>query len=122
MWFNDRQLAAMRAQVLKLMPDTCIIQAVTLTADGYGGVTETWAAVTGGTVECRLDPTPTITQIVEAGQKEGFAEQYYLTLPYDAPIEAGNRISVEGVIYQVRRLDPAKSAAVTRRAILGRTE
>ena len=109
------ELARMRADVAKMMPGTAIIQALTTASDGAGGVTETWAAVTGGTVACRMDPLNVGTQIETAGMAEAVRTEFQLTLPYDAPISAFNRVSVGGVVYEVRQLDAVHSWNVSKR-------
>jgi hypothetical protein len=51
---NATDLAAMQSQMSDTRDGTLIIKRRTMTTDGEGGFTPTWAAVTGGTVEYRI--------------------------------------------------------------------
>lgn len=109
-------LTRMRAEVARMLPGAAIIQELTAASDGAGGVTETWAAVTGGTVACRIDPLRRVAQIESTGMAEAIVLEYQVTLPYDAPISAQNRLVIEGTAYEVRQLDAVHSWNVSRRA------
>jgi len=117
-FLSAAQLAQMRADVARMLPDTAIIQAVTLQNDGFGGATETWAAVANGTVACRVDPSTTLTQVQLAGVAEGFIQRYQLTMPHDAPLAVGNRVQIANIDYDVRQIDIAKSWEVSTRAVI----
>lgn len=121
-FLDTARLTGMRADLAKMLPGTAIIQAATTAADGRGGFTETWAAVAGGTVACRLDPFPSAQQIDVAGAQEAQRTMYTLTLPWNAPIETGNRVSVAGTIYDVRNIYGTNSWAVSRRATVTRID
>lgn len=116
------QLAKMRADIQRLMPDTCVIQAVTRTPDGFGGGSESWSAVTGGTVSCRIDPSIEGSPPIILPEKEATAIQYVGTFPYDAPIAVNQRAVINGKTYEILRSDPDNSWNVSRRAYLTRVE
>lgn len=113
---GDAQLAKMRADVARMLPGTAIIQAVSNVSDGSGGFTETWAAVTGGTVACRVDPIRRGVQIEQIAAQEAMEIEYQLTLPYNAPVLQGRRAVIGGTTYEIRSIDEDKSWAVSKRA------
>lgn len=121
MTISDAQLARMRAQVP--LPDTAVISSMTAVADGAGGWTETWAAVSGGTVACRLDPVKGGNSgIVTVPGREGLIVQYQLTTEYDAPLAVNRRVTIGGDVYEVVQLSDDHSWRVSRRALLSRID
>lgn len=118
---SDAQLARMRAQVP--LPDTGVIQAMTATPDNAGGWTETWAAVTGGTVLCRLDPITSRSDAVQTAQaREGLQVDWQATFPYDAPLAVNRRVIINGDTYEVTQLSDDHSWRVSRRALVARID
>lgn len=116
---NSGLLAKMRADVAKRLPDTAVIQSVALVSDGGGAFTETWSAVVGGTVLCRLDPLG--QQSTENGviaSREALTVTYRLTVPHDAPIEPNCRVVINGDTYEVVQLSIDHSWNVSKRAIV----
>jgi head-tail adaptor len=118
-WLPDDELAQFRADILDALPDTGVIQAVTRTSDGAGGWSESWSAVSGGTVACRLDPLKgsTVQAGVIAGQ-ESLTLRYQVTVPYDAPLDADRRLVVNERTYEVVQLSDEHSWRFVRRAIV----
>jgi head-tail adaptor len=124
LYLSDAQLTIMRGQVARTLPGTAIIQSVVNASDGMGGWSETWTAVTGGTVSCRIDPlsaSMSASNNMLAGA-EGFKLAYQLTVPYNAPLSVGNRVNVGGTVYEVRELANTHSWNVSIRAMLARVE
>lgn len=116
LFLSTDDLAQMRADVERMLPDTAVIKAVTRTSDGAGGWSESWSPVTGGTVACRLDPmTKSERWAARAGQ-EMLAVQYQLTVPYDAPLAADRQVVVGGSVYEVVQMDVDHSWNVSKRA------
>lgn len=118
-WFDNMDLTAMRADVANMLPGTAVIQAVTRTSDGAGGWSESWAAVAGGTVACRLDPlgrslSKTEVQLL----RESMTIAFQLTVPHDAPVATDCRVVIGGTTYEVLSLDVYHSERVSRRAIV----
>jgi hypothetical protein len=120
---SDAQLAAMRAQVALMLPDTAIIERESRVSDGAGGWTPSWASPTGGTVDCRLDPLRMRDRgaISEALGRPVTPMMWQLTLPYDAPIAAGDRVVIDTRNHYVIQLDDGHSWNVSRRAIVEET-
>jgi len=115
------QLARMREQVAGMLPDVCVIQAATYTSDGAGGWTESYQAVTGGTVACRLDPLGARTRAETDAAQESQKSFYELTVPYGASLAMDRVVLVGGVRYDIAELHGAESWAVTRTARLTRS-
>lgn len=121
---NAAQLERMRNQVEQLLPGTAIIQAPTYAPDEMGSVgNPTYAAVTGGTVACRLDPISTSASenAVMAG-RETLVKTYRLTLPHDAPLAADCRVVIGANTYGVMQIYEAHSWNVSVRGIVEEVE
>ncbi|MBX3061819.1 MAG: head-tail adaptor protein [Anaerolineae bacterium] len=119
---NDNRLYFMRQQLLALLPDTAILQAVTRISDGAGSYIETWTPIVGGTVPCRLDPANLSRQHDQFALSEGLTSAYQLTLPYNAPLEADQRIVIGGDAYEIRRLATAHDWNVSQRVLVTKVE
>jgi head-tail adaptor len=91
------QLSYMRTQVLETMPDTGTILAGSITSDGQGGNTMTWAGTTA--IDCRVDVTNGREQVEGGGYKS--YQKTQLTLPYNAVITVGNRFAYLSDQYNV---------------------
>jgi SPP1 family predicted phage head-tail adaptor len=105
------ELAALRAELAALLPDTCVISAGSLTPDSMGEVVTTWTA--SGTVACRIDP-------IKAGeQPAGGAVQPYsrmrVTLPYNAVVTHDHRLTIGGVNYEIVSILSGNSWALDKR-------
>lgn len=96
-WLTSAELEALRADLERTLPDTCVIQAVTRTADGQGGWTEVWAA--SGTVSCRMDQNSG-NKGRQAAAVQDFAT-FTLTVPYDTGLTALQRVVHAGETYNV---------------------
>jgi len=86
--------------------DTCDIYSVTRAADGYGGITETWAALYSG-VKCRMDQTNGREQLA------GGAWQWF-SLPATTTITTAHRIYYGGVMYAVMSVNEGSKLGVKR--------
>lgn len=107
-----KELEAIRAAIKTTMPDTAVIQALTLTADGQGGFTEAWAAA--GTVVCRLDNAG------GGSETTGTAPRSYSTWTLSVPVDAGlttdNRVVIGDYTYQVSNVSDVPSWVGVQRA------
>jgi len=120
MVLSDVQLANMRAAVLARLPDSVEIQANTLTSDGAGGWSDGWATVADGAVSARVDPVSLRDGVaVEVGQ-ERINDMRQLTVPYDAPLEAGERVLYNGEAWEIMSRDDNHSWNVSRPAVIRR--
>jgi hypothetical protein len=119
-YLSAAELAQMRADVVNMLPDTCDIQAKTEASDGAGGVTYTWSAVTDGAgVACRVDPLSGRDELAVEISRETLAEAMRLTVAWDAPLDAGERVLIGGVAWEILSKDVAHSWRVSRRAVIG---
>jgi head-tail adaptor len=110
-WMDASELAGLRADIQDTLPEICNILSVSRTADGYGGMTETWGTASAS-VACRMDHK--VGKIATVG---GAAETYQgnmLTLPYDASITTSNRVQYGGNLYNVDSVSEGSSIAVKR--------
>jgi hypothetical protein len=108
---DTAMLAAMRAAIGELLPDTAYIVGLTNTPDGEGGVTQ--ARGTSGTQLCRLDVVQGREQ-VSGGAIQPFIS-YMMSLPYNATVASTNIISHNGTDYAVKSINLDQSwSAVTR--------
>jgi len=86
------EITSMRATQEEALPDTCVISRATLTADGAGGQTETWATV--ATVACR------VAAMGGRGAERLIADRlsavtpYVVTLPAETDVEPEDRIVI----------------------------
>jgi len=118
-WLTNDELAQMRSDVANMLFDTAIIQALGKVSDGAGAFTETWGAVVGGTVLCRLDPVgANATEAQVVAWREALEVSYRLTVPHDAPITVNNRVVVDNKTYEVVSLAVDHSSNVSKRAII----
>ena len=94
---ND--LIRMREMQEQFLPQTGVIQRATLAPDGYGGYTETWAAV--GTVSCRVYPRERETRERVTGGQVVSPTRWDVTAPYGTDVKAGDRWLIEERTFQV---------------------
>jgi head-tail adaptor len=95
------ELSAMREIEESVLSSTGIIKRRTLTADGMGGYTESWAAV--GTVDCD------VWQISQRGDRERTTEgaqpiskaDWFITVPYDTDLVAADRMEISSRTFEV---------------------
>lgn len=114
---TSAELARMRTDIENLtLPDTCVIQSLTQTADGQGGHTESWSAA--GTVSCRLDNG--------SGNKRNVAaslnpfSSWVLTVPQSTTITTASRVVHGGETYSVTAVSDTGSWLACKRAALER--
>lgn len=91
--------------------DTCDIYSVTRSADGYGGVTETWTALYSG-VKCRMDQTSGREQL--AGGAWQWFSKNMLSLPATTAITTAHRVYYGGVMYAVMSVNEGSRLGVKR--------
>lgn len=106
------ELASIRADVLRMLPDTGIIENPATTYDGKGHGSVVWTAPTGGTVSCRLDMERAYRKV--DGKLE-MIEQLMITLPHDAPVDSNSRITVNSLKYYPRGLVEQRSWQISNR-------
>lgn len=117
------QLASMRAQQTEALPGLCNISAKTEVPDGMGGRTEVWVT-TGTDVPCRLSPLQVMGADVEAVVMERFQGRslWQLTIPVTQPITGLERVTVDGIDYEVVQARDGAQWETARRVIVARIE
>ncbi len=119
---SSRQLARMRADVLRMLPDTGTILGATYVSDGEGGGSVSYSPVTGGTVPYRLDPMNSRQSVEEVAGREALISEFILTTPYDTPLAADRRFATASFVYEIRALMDDHSWRVSRRARVARID
>lgn len=118
-FLSDSELAALRADMVGLLPDTCRIERPTYT-NNKGKAVETWGTAVAS-AKCRVDPMTLGRGNDEpVGNQEMGASRWRLTLEWDEDIQDGDRIVFNSKIYQVEQLHEDHSKRAVRRAILVR--
>lgn len=112
-WMTAADIAQMRADVLKMLPDTCAILSVAYTRDGEGGLTEVWGTATAS-VACRLDFKQG-RELEVGGAVQPFTRAV-LSLPYDTVLATSNRVVVNSNTYAVKSVNDGQSWIVAVRA------
>ncbi len=110
---ND--LAAIRAAQEEAMPDTCVVQSRTSTADGMGGVTRgDWTD--GTSYSCRLSSRGVPREYLQQAAISGL--QYWMvTLPHDASVTRDNRLKVGSRYLQIVGFQSGGEYETAKRAV-----
>ncbi len=95
---TEADLSIMRAAQERAMPDTCTVQRVTLTDDGYGSHTEKWDDV--ASYRCRLSPVASPKELLLAGQTAQVAD-WMVTLPHGVDVKVSDRIIIGTRVLEV---------------------
>ena len=100
---TDSELRQIRADVAALLPQSATIQRRALADDGVGGKLAEYTD--SASVACRLafagsKDEPTQVDAAEAGRIVAQV-RYVITLPWDTDVQATDRISIEGNIYEM---------------------
>ncbi len=118
---SARELADLRADVLVTLVDTCTILRASLAAvDAYGDVVPS-AGTAGTGIACRLDPFSRRSDSsgLIAG-REANTTYLILTLPWDATIDNGDQVLMNGETMDVMQLFDNHSDRAVRRAVLAK--
>jgi head-tail adaptor len=114
------EIAAMRADALGVLGDTCTVQTPTEAVDAYGSTSISWASTTN--VACKLAPLSLRDQTSQAGAGYTAIANYALTLPFDQAISSGCRVVHESRTYEVIRVEDTHTWRAVRRAYLRRMD
>ena len=114
------QLAAMHNAIARAFDKTCTITRKTLADDGYGGRTETWAAVTlastGSAFNCNVSQ-PSATEMAHYADVIGDLKAQKIRLAWNQDIAQGDRITVAGETYLVQVVLQPKSYSVSQETL-----
>lgn len=120
-WITADELTTLRSDILSTLPSTAVVKRATTTTDNYGYVSETFAAV--GTAVCRLDPMNQKDSSGVIGSGEASRTWYTLTMPYDATIDDGDVVVVDGGdTLEVVQLHASHSDRLVKRATVAKVK
>jgi SPP1 family predicted phage head-tail adaptor len=117
-----RELAQMQADINDLLESTnttCDILSVAYTADGEGGMAETWGTATAN-VACRIDYRSG-SEKMTGGAIQSYSKAV-ISLPYTTAITTKHRIKLDDYVWSVLSVNEGQSWDVVRRAELERVE
>lgn len=114
-----RHLTRIQRAGAGFLTQRCKIEAETETRGDMGEPVIAWAMVADD-VPCRVIKAGQFsTDAVQlVGQRETLPEMYRIALPPDTELDVDQRITVDGVTYNVVRLETALTDAVFRHALI----
>lgn len=92
------EISLMRDTINSALPGTAVMLTATKTGDGMGGYT--WSYVASGTVDARLSPNGAGDETV-VGDRVARVAPYILTVPAETTIDEDDRVTYDGVTYEV---------------------
>jgi head-tail adaptor len=107
-------LTAMRSTASASLVDVCLIKRVTLTSDGVGGYTSSWA--TAATVACRVAPARGPTEL-DLVNRAAAVQGWTLTLPYNTDVRPADRLVVGSRTFEVIGRLAAETYETARRVV-----
>ena len=99
-WLTAAQLASLQGTVLRSLPWTCIVLENTQTKNQDDDEADLW--------QPKVVYNCDVEYLMQAGEESTVAGQlqaisgYLVTLPFDAVVNPENRLSVNGIVYEVR--------------------
>ncbi len=111
---SDADLAAMRSTLNSSLPDTAQVQRKSLTSDGAGGFTETWATV--ATMACRVAPSGQSPQERVIAERLTAMSTWTVTLPAGTDVQPADRVVVGSRTFEVVAA-LARSEEIARRIV-----
>jgi hypothetical protein len=112
------ELTLMRAEIAKMLPDTCSILTLTHVSDGAGGWTDTRGTVSG--IACRLDymsGSEGVAENLSAGAVQPYS-RFILTIPASVTVLPENQVLHGGLTYNVMAVNTDTSWITCKRAVL----
>lgn len=114
-FFNDDEIARMRADIANTLPDTAYILRKTNTGGLYGGFGE---GGTVGTITARLDRLSRQDSAGIIADAEVGRTFYQATMSYNDDVRDGDDLEVEGRVFRILQITPSQSVAITLRAVV----
>ena len=109
------ELAQMRTELARSLPDTCNLLTPTNVSDGQGGFTQTWGTALAS-VGCRFDAFPRYAREILAANAVMPYEKMMVTLAFDTVITSDYRIEHGGFTYNVTGVNIDQSWPICKRA------
>lgn len=99
---RDWELTLDRSEMEESLPDEALVMRAIEVADPDGGITTTYATVTGlEAVPCRVIPRSTFAAERDEGGALTAVTYWEILMPYDTDVHDTDRIVVNDVIYEV---------------------
>ncbi len=108
MTLDSVDLEHMRNDLEALLPDTCTIQSVTMTGDGLGGQTASWAN-TVTDVPCRLDQVDQRARLEMSGDQMNATGDWWVTLHHDQAFTLAQRFVFPNLTLYPTRINTDRS-------------
>lgn len=115
-----QEIAAMRQTLTASLPEQAQIQRPGQSADGLGGVTESWTTV--ATVACRRSPAQQTAQEQLIAESVRPRVLWRLTLPANTDIRPADRVQLGAVRYTVQGVLAPRSEELAVIALVLREE
>lgn len=109
------EIASMRATIESALPGTAVLLTATKTGDGMGGFT--WSYVASGTVDARLSPNGPGDELL-IGDRVARVAPYVLTVPAETTVDEDDRVTYDGVTYEVVDVRDRTPWELSRRVLL----
>lgn len=109
------EIAQMRVDIEKLLPDTCNVLSLTTTDDGQGHYSEAWGTATANAA-CRLDVKSGREQLA-SGAYQTYSKTM-LSIPQSVTITTANQVEHGSLTYDVKVVNQDASWLAVKRAEL----
>ena len=100
MLLSAGEIAEMRATQAEAWPEVCTILRSTQTANAIGERVVSWSTVATG-VSCRLAPSEGQSRQTPMAQQQTVIVTWWLTVATTVDLRSGDRVMVDGVVYEV---------------------
>ena len=119
MALGSTELAAMRSEAESVvLPDSSSVTRNTTSADGYGGLSSSWAEVS--TPDCRIDELGaegSQSLALEFADRLQGRRAAAIHFPYDEDIQEGDRVTVDSVSWEILKVAEGKSWDILLRCV-----
>ncbi len=104
-----RELDDMRATLDASLPGTAVIVRASGTSDGQGGTITSW--IPAGTAAARISPSAGGGQGVSPvdGGRLTHEDEWVITFPAGTSVTAADRVTADGVAYEITSVDTQRS-------------
>jgi hypothetical protein len=114
---TDAEIAAARADLEAMLPDTATIARNVETSDGAGGFDETPQTVASG-VPCRLSATFERDKLRVAGERVVDDTTHSISFPASTDVKVGDQITIGALMFEALALVTAGQWELLRHALV----
>jgi hypothetical protein len=109
---SSTELAAMQSEAQATMTDTCVIQRLTPTSDGFGSQRETWNTI--ATTVARMG-TPTGGYLAEQAARLGELASWVISFPQATDVQVNDQLVINSQTLKVQAVyNPQTISTATR--------